>query len=388
MKYLIIGYSKSGKAVFEKLKGNDVTVYDDNIKDKNVINYTYLQKEKPLFDLGIISPGFDVTSYKYRLIKSLCRDIISEIDFAFLRKKISIIGITGSNGKTTLATYLDFFLSLKYKTFLCGNIGLPMTEIIDEVEDNDIVILELSSFQIRDSKHLKLEELFLTSLSPNHLDHYDSKDHYYADKKRGLLFLQDKSFITEFKGPFTYKNSKNYLKNIKGKYALKYALIAMNYAYKLGIPEDEIIDKCKLIRPILYRLNPIIKYGNKTFVNDSKSTTVAATLYCYSQFKNEKCPIILIIGGVSKSDSFKKLKMRNNDLIFIYGRDKNKINSECNGKKFNNLEQVINQIFNYNGPACILFSPGCSSLDQYRSYIERGEHFNLLIKKYFGDINE
>ena len=63
MKYLIIGYSKSGKAVFEKLKGNDVTVYDDNIKDKNVINYTYLQKEKPLFDLGIISPGFDVTSY-------------------------------------------------------------------------------------------------------------------------------------------------------------------------------------------------------------------------------------------------------------------------------------------------------------------------------------
>ena len=68
MKYLIIGYSKSGKAVFEKLKGNDVTVYDDNIKDKNVINYTYLKKEKPLFDLGIISPGFDVASYKYRFI--------------------------------------------------------------------------------------------------------------------------------------------------------------------------------------------------------------------------------------------------------------------------------------------------------------------------------
>ena len=388
MRYLIIGYSKSGKAVYEKLQGEEVFIYDDNINAENIIDYHYLKKEKPLFDLGIISPGFDVRSYKYRLIKSLCKDIISEIDFAFLRNRVSIIGVTGSNGKTTLATYLNHFLSIKYKTFLCGNIGLPLSEIIDEVKENDKVILELSSFQIRDSRYLKLDELFLTSLSPNHLDHYDSKSHYYADKKRGLLFLDNKSFINTIKGPFTYKNSKKYLINIKGKYSIKYALIAMNFAYNNGISKEDILKKCFFLEPVNYRLHPIINYGDKTFVNDSKSTTLASTLYCYDMFKKEKCPIFLIIGGISKSESFKKLKVRKDDYIYIFGKDKNKISLQCNGRKFNNLTQIIIEISKYKGKAIILFSPGCSSLDQYKSYIERGEHFNSLINKYFGDKHE
>lgn len=388
MKYLIIGFSKSGKAVYDKLKDEDVTIYDDNILGKNIINYNYLKKNLPLFDLGIISPGFDISSKRYRLIHSLCREIISEIDFSYLRNNISIIGITGSNGKTTLATYLNYFISLKYKTFLCGNIGIPLTSVIDDIGSGDKVILELSSFQLRDSKYLKLDDLFLTSLSPNHLDHYDSKHHYYADKKRGLLFLNKKEYIRNVSGPFNIKNSKKYLINIRGKYALKYAIMAMNYAYKLGINKEIIIKNCINLKPVKYRLYPIININNKTFVNDSKSTTVSSTLYCYNEFKKEKRPIILIIGGISKSESFSKLKIAQKDSIYIYGKDRNKIKRQCDGICFNKLEDIIKCISNNKNEVIILFSPGCSSLDQYASYIDRGEHFNSLIRKYFGDFDE
>ena len=125
MKILIIGYGITGKALYDYFKKyqHDVYIYDEKkLKIKNYYSYAKLEKDLPLFDLGIKSPGIRFNNEKFLLIKSLCLKIMSELDFAFSKmEKSYVIGITGSNGKTSLATYLNHFISKKKTTYLAGN---------------------------------------------------------------------------------------------------------------------------------------------------------------------------------------------------------------------------------------------------------------------------
>ena len=195
MKILIIGYGITGNALYDYFKKyqHEVYIYDEKkLKIKNYYSYTKLEKDLPLFDLGIKSPGIFFNNEKFLLIKSLCLKIMSELDFAFSKmEKSYVLGITGSNGKTSLATYLNHFISKKKTTYLAGNIGKPLISLVDQIKKNDVVILELSSFQIQDCENIYLDELFYTSLSPNHLNVYCDVNHYYADKKRALFFIKN-----------------------------------------------------------------------------------------------------------------------------------------------------------------------------------------------------
>lgn len=383
MKILIIGFGLSGKSLYNYLKNknDEIFIYDENIELENSYNYKRLLNDLPLFDLGIKSPGIKKDSKEYRLILTLCHDVISEIDYSFLKLKTeNIIGVTGSNGKTTFCEFLSSFLSLKYKTFLAGNIGIPLIDIVDKVRKDDFVILELSSFQLEDSKYLKLKKAFITSLSPNHLNYYDNVIHYYASKKRIELFSNDVVYLNDY-------NCNDYnLTPIIGKHNNLYKLVSLDVSLNYGVKLEELLKKEKELKLDKFRLNGPYKVKNFIIINDSKSTSSSASLYAYDTFRNNK--IILILGGNHKSDSFNKIKVRDNDIVLIYGASRERIQLEIGGIIFDTLEDIVKYISQIEDNYLILFSPGCDSHDQFDNYIHRGEMFNYLVKQYIGDFNE
>ena len=384
MKILIIGYGISGKSLYEYLKGsgNEIYIYDENIISDDIYNYDRLLKEQPYFELGIKSPGIRKNTKEYELISILCKEIISEIDYSYLKLKTkNVIGITGSNGKTTFSQFLYEFYTLKYNAYLGGNIGIPLIDLVNKVKKDDYVILELSSFQLEDSKYLKLKKGFITSLSPNHLNYYDNVNHYFASKNRIKLFSLDVVYLNNYIFDNDFK-----LTPLVGSYNNLYKKIAFNEAYKSGVELSKLYLKEKQLKLDLYRLNGPYQVNNFIIINDSKSTSSESTLYAYNTFKNYK--IILILGGNHKSDSFSKINVKDGDMVLIYGASKDKIKSEINGMIFNTLEEIIIYISKLKNEYMILFSPGCDSHDQFKNYINRGKVFNQLIKKHIGDFNE
>lgn len=391
MKILIIGYGITGKAIkeyFDKYQ-NEVFIYDEKyVDDKNYYSYEKLVDELPLFDLGIKSPGIR-NNKALELINSLCKEIKSELDYGFEHmEKCYVIGVTGSNGKTSFAIFLKEFLSFKNRVFLVGNIGKPLISVIDDVTRKDIVIIELSSFQIHDSKNISLDELFITSISPNHLDSYSNLINYYADKKRAFLltknynyyFIDNNSYLLNVKNK-NYQIKVDYtnkiLHQIKGDAFVNYLNIVINYCLNLGYKEYEIDNILKNIYLVKHRLNYVKKINNLTFINDSKSTSSASSLYCCKSYYNYN--FILILGGIHKSDSFNKIKLKDDDIVLIYGQDKEKIYQEIKGIIFNDLNEIFNYLKKIKKEYYVLFSPGCSSYDQFKNYEERGEYYLSLI---------
>ena len=150
---------------------------------------------------------------------------------------------------------------MKYKTFLGGNIGIPLIELVNKVDKDDYIILELSSFQLEDSKYLKLKKAFITSLSPNHLNYYDNVNHYYASKNRIKLFSNNVVCLNNYK----FNNNFN-LTELVGSYNNLYKKIAFNEAYKHGVELSKLVIKEKDLKLDIYRLNGPYHIKNFTII--------------------------------------------------------------------------------------------------------------------------
>lgn len=395
MKILIIGYGVTGKSVdsFLKASAHEVFIYDRMpIDDARYLSYEQLKNSLPLFDLGIRSPGIPVTDEVWILIESLCLEVMSELDFAFLHLvHPKIIAITGSNGKTTLASDLYHFISADRNVFLAGNIGRPLMDIVADHREGDWIILEVSSFQLRDSHRIVFDDLFVTSISPNHLNMYPSVWHYYADKRRALsmtrgniYYLGEKNRYFPFENyPMKVKENRAIEERIEGSHAKRYALTALNYALDHSEDPLAVSKRAESLNPVRFRMNRLAQCGRFHIVNDAKSTTAESSAYCYDTYRgNEK--IYLILGGIHKSGNFADIRVLPGDEVLIYGRDAEKIRAQIEGKTFVCLEDIFHYLLRSSeNSATVLFSPGCDSHDQYRSYVERGECFENLVGKYF-----
>lgn len=393
MRILIIGYGVTGKAVerFLKAFSHEVFIYDKTrIDDDRYLSYERLKNQLPLFDIGIRSPGISVTDEAWLLIESLCLEVMSELDFAFLHLvHPKIVAITGSNGKTTLASDLYHFISADRKVFLAGNIGKPLIDIVPDYREGDLIILEVSSFQLRDSHRIAFDDLFVTSIGPNHLNMYPSVFHYYADKKRALSMTKGKIYYLGKENahfpfgnyPMTVKDNRAIEERIEGTYAKQYALIALNYALDHSENPDRILKRAESLAPVRFRMNRMAECGGFQMINDAKSTTAESSAYCYDTYRG-KGKIYLILGGIHKSGNFSDIRILPGDEVLIYGRDAKKISAQIPGKTFVSLEEIFSYLSHAFTPAIILFSPGCDSHDQYRSYVERGECFEHLVGRY------
>ncbi len=380
---LFLGFGKSNQSAFKYLIEKNINYF--LVRDEHE-SLKILKDKLYLFDICFRSPGVPSTSELYFLGKLLSKRITNEIDYALtLLNQKKVIMITGSNGKTSLLLLLGKVLSVFNKTHCLGNIGKPILENLKEIHEDDFVLIEASSFVLEDLNN-NFELGIIKNIQANHLDSVISKNAYFASKKRLSLFAK-KTFtnndITKysFDNDYIYDDKKIYLERKKLSRNdptfiedIKFCLRVLDY-YHLDI--NLVKDKFSESHIVSYRLQEK-KIKNITFVNDSKSTTLASSKYCFDLYKSKR---ILILGGILKSD-FVDFNFNDNDEVYAYGRDRELLKKNYEKTKtFFTLKDVLDSL-KLKGFETVIFSPGCSSFDQYNNYIERGQEFDRWVDKW------
>ena len=405
-KFLIYGYGVSGKSVEKYLINNNCNfnIYDDfkKIINKRVISKKYLENKINQYSYFVVSPSIKIEKnhflYKHK------NKILIDLDFLSLEiSSQKILGVTGTEGKSSTCSYINQILSKKYKTKIIGNFGntiLDKTNLNKYLSKIDILIIELSSYQLDKLKFLKLHYALITNIFSDHLDYHRNIKNYISSKFR----IQD----------FLHKNSPLFLSNYL---FLKHRSQVKINKNRLILNDEKIIHKKELpnhirelnlysIKNLIYFIDSRIKIKNINvyddlshriqliynknslkIYNDSKCTNLNNAVYKNNLINSSKK--ILILGGILKKQD-KNLKFNiKNTLVLTFGNQRdlfinqlNLINS--NYFKFNRLIELINflkLIVKLRKYEYILFSPGGESFDSFKNYIDRGNYFNRLIKK-------
>jgi len=420
-KILIFGFGVTGQSAWNylsKRKKTNLYVYDDHLDYKtkpNLVkfNIEYIQK----LDYVIVSPGIP---FIHPLIKKITNqyhnvEILSDIDLFFLLNKTKeFIGVTGTNGKSTVVSLINhLLLNLNKKSTVCGNIGVPIFDLMGK--DYDIFVIELSSYHLEIIKYLKLKIALITNITPDHLERHGNMYNYIKIKKRiiaigekVIINIDDKNLADEYGDNIYTISCKDILNNVMSYIdnTIYYngTIIVNDYNNEKRLSHINILSSIlsiicytkksnkdfivKLLNLILsfkilpHRQEFVKKWNNILFINDSKATNIEATQNATEQYHN----IILLMGGQLKAQSdLSILKFYNIKKIYLFGdaKDilfnffKNKIDCQMVDSMKKALEDAI--IFANNSNYTILLSPACASFDQYKNFEERGDVFKSLI---------
>ncbi len=433
------GESGVGTAILGKKEGFEVFVSDfGKIKEKYkqvLINNGIEWEEEGhsedkilSADLVMKSPGIpDKATIVNKLYEKDVK-VISEIEFAAKFTKATIVGITGSNGKTTTAslTY-ELLKNGELNVALGGNIGKSFAEQVSEDKYENFV-LELSSFQLDGIETFAPHIAVLTNLSPDHLDRYDYKyENYIASKFRITMnqtsqdyFIYDADDVEILKWlsqnpiksqplPFSTKKELNqgaFKRNneiiikinnkefnmpiatigIQGEHNVKNAMAASMVATLLRIRKQTIRESLEGFQGVEHRLEKVLKINNVMYINDSKATNVNATFYALDSMEN---PTVWIVGGVDKGNDYSELLPLVNEkvkAIICLGVDNQKI--------INAFGNIVDTIIETDSMAMavqiayklaernnsVLLSPACASFDLFENYEDRGRQFKEAVR--------
>ncbi len=449
-KVLVAGLGKSGISAARFLceQGAKVTVSDSRNKMDLADAIKVLADLKIEFDLGkhtsklfttseliVLSPGVPASIEPVVEARAAGVQIVNDIELALPYMKAPIIAVTGTNGKTTTTTLISEMLKNDgKKVFTGGNIGVPVLDLVLNNESPDVIVLELSSFQLETTMELRPSVAVFTNLEPDHLDRYPGGvESYYAAKRRLLLNAdKDTTLVTNLdnekaarvgdgfvgkvvhftkRDPMTINNGAGaeqfqgaYLK--KPKFILKMGgteeifdlmpcklpgdhnrenmMAAAVAARAVGCTKLGIQKTIDTFKGVNHRLEFIRKKDGVSIYNDSKATNVASVIRSISSFN---APIILIAGGRDKEQDFSPLlelvKKRVKNLILI-GEAKEKINRVIGDFSETFLvgtfeEAVLLSYQKSRSGDVILLSPACASYDMFKSYEERGDYFKKLV---------
>jgi UDP-N-acetylmuramoylalanine--D-glutamate ligase len=383
------------------------------------------------FDIIILSPGVPKTIPLIQEAYNRKIPVISEIELAYHYVKGSIIAITGTDGKSTTTSLTGhIFKELDLETIICGNIGIPLITFVDKMSDETITVIELSSFQLETIDSFKPDVASILNVAPDHLDRYKDIHEYYDAKKR-IFMRQDNSdffiyncdneIIENSKMDFPsnslrfsvcddsadsfYRDEKIYvvydgyiipvvdvkrlriigIHNIYN--AMASILMVVSLYKKLNIVPDfnKIGDACCSFKGLEHRMEYIGKYNERSFVNDSKATTISAVEMAVKSIKDKG---VIILGGRTKGDDYSKLRDIIDEKIrtIILIGESNKLFSEI-FKGFNtvmadNMEDaVLKAMKNSEEGDMILLSPACASYDMFEDYEARGNAFKECFNK-------
>lgn len=432
------GESGTGTAVLGKQKGYSLFVSDKGpiqAKYKNVLLNNGIEWEegghnRDLIleaDLIVKSPGIpdSVSIVKDALEAGI--KVISEIEFAAKFTGANLIGVTGTNGKTTTVTLTQHLLSeAGLNSVLAGNIGSSFAQAVAN-SDPDHFVLELSSFQLDGIEDFRPHIAALINISPDHLDRYQSYDDYIAAKFRIAMnqreedyFIYDADDLEIAKGiekhpirsqklPFSVKKTLDKgayiedeqltikLKNkehimpistlgLQGQHNTKNAMAAATVATLLKIRKNSIRESLANFQGVEHRLERVLKINNVMYVNDSKATNVNATFYALDSMTSST---VWIVGGVDKGNDYKQLLPLVNEkvkAIICLGVDNEKI-----VKHFGNCVDVMVETDSMRGAVqlayrlagrgdTVLLSPACASFDLFENYEDRGRQFKEAVR--------
>lgn len=432
------GESGVGTALLGKAKGFEVFVSDKNkIKEKykDVLIHHEIEWEEETHteskilnaNLVMKSPGIPE---KVPLVKQLREQgvpIVSEIEFAAKFTQAILVGITGSNGKTTTASLTHHILKQELEVGLAGNIGDSFAKQILE-KNYPNYVLEISSFQLDDIVGFKPHIAIITNITPDHLDRYNYEfERYIASKFRiaenqtkadYLIFDADDPVIVDWLEkhpvqstllPFSLvKKIENgaYLENktikitidnnsidmptkdlaLEGNHNIKNAMAASTVAHLLRIRKQTIRESLENFHGVEHRLENVLKINKVQYINDSKATNVNATYYA---LESMDAPTVWIVGGQDKGNNYQELFPFVNEkvkAIICLGVDNQKLM-----ENFSSMVDVIIETQSMSEAVKIayklaesgdnvLLSPACASFDLFENYEDRGRQFKEAVR--------
>lgn len=385
---------------------------------------------------GVIkSPGIKHTTPVVQAVKAAGVPLMGEVDWATLYTAAPIVAVTGSNGKTTTATLCHHIISGEKDCVLAGNIGLSLGRALAErmeanVGDPEVIVLEVSSFQLDDARHLSPTIGILTNITPDHLDRYNySIDEYAASKlqmlkytkKEGFfLFCDDDPITMEHLAPhlekgilpkmiafgiqelgsefrkakglnntieITINNEAMTIEELalQGKHNMYNSMAAGLGSTLMNIRKETIRTKLASFDALEHRLESVLNISGVEYINDSKATNVNATYYaldCQSK------PVVWIVGGVDKGNNYNELMslvQHKVKAIVALGADNSKIIEAFQGVveivDTDSMEKAVRKASRLAEKGdVVLLSPCCASFDLFENYEDRGRQFKNAIR--------
>ncbi|MDD3304692.1 MAG: UDP-N-acetylmuramoyl-L-alanine--D-glutamate ligase [Bacilli bacterium] len=439
-KAFVLGMARSGyeAAKFLISKGYDVTLNDskaeqakDQMEELESLGVKMNLGSHPddlfddTFDIIVKNPGIP-NDHKY-VVKAhyLNIPVINEVELAFryFNPGVKIVGVTGTNGKTTTTTIIYEILKFAGKSaYLMGNIGYPICSFVSKLEDGDIAVMEISDHQLCNLSDFKTDISVLTNLSEAHLDFHGSYTAYKEMKKRifnhhdksdiAILNLDDSEVLDLTKdinstkkyfssqspnengcsivdGYISYNDEKiinvGEIK-VKGMHNYENVMAAIVVVKEFDVSNEVIVSVLKSFGGVEHRIEYVNKINNREFYNDSKATNVTSTQIALSSFTK---PTILLLGGLDRGHSFDELEdyLKHVKLIVAYGETRYRINDFANEHNIKcgnveTLEEATNIAYEMSEEGdVILLSPACASWDQFKSFEIRGKMFKEYVNK-------
>ncbi len=452
--YVVVGLGGSGLSAVKFLvaQGHAVTVVDENPKPaladklpKGVATIFGEISAKALLaaECVVISPGIDPAIDAVVAAKAAQIPVISDVQLFIdtLRQRdkaqgiqTPVVAITGSNAKSTVTTLVGEMAKQAGKVVgVGGNIGTPALELL-EIADMDMVVLELSSFQLEHITGLGAQAATILNLSADHLDRHGDMANYLALKLRifdkadqMVVCVDDPSLMAACQNANTSAkviktcgqivdawggDSDFYLLRqneqillchqhdvlisaddllIKGKHNLLNALSALALGFAVGLDKSAMLLALKAFAGLAHRCQFVAQVGDKAYFNDSKGTNIGSTLAALDglgAIYGERS-LALIVGGQSKGQDFAELTTladKYADNIYLIGQDKAVIKEKLAQKIA--LDRLIDAdtlatattLAGQSSAKAVLLSPACASFDQFKGYHDRGEQFMALVK--------
>ena len=438
-KVLVVGLARSGMAAIRVLKklGAEVTLSEskkkDDIKEIGFLNENNVEivgQDMSVFerdfDFVVKNPGVPYRSPMMQKLQERNIPVITEIELAYqVAKPQHYIAITGTNGKTTTSTLTYEILRRAFpgKAHLCGNIGIPLCEIVMEnglmEEGGHYIALEISNFQLVNIDKFRPEVATIINLTPDHIDFMGSLDNYYKSKTEVyrnmagndvFLLNADDPVVKEYTDRYPVKCAKEsfstdsqsadciakdgYLEikgekiiplnaiKIVGKHNLQNVMIAVSTAKAIGISNDVILEAVSSFKGVEHRIEFVREIDGVKYYNDSKGTNTDATITALKAFDRG---VILLVGGFEKGLPMDEMKKHLGCVkkIIGFGACGARLVHDLVGEDGIVVTTLDEAVAEANKIAesgdTVLLSPTTSSFDQYTCFEERGDHFKKII---------
>lgn len=444
-KVLVFGAGKSGVSatrlllrlgayviLYDGKKDLDISTFNDKVDTKH--NWEVYIGDFPLnkldeIDLMILSPGIAIDHPFVLKVKEENIPIWGEIELAYRHSKGKIIGITGTNGKTTTTSLVGQILSTYYnKVFVVGNIGKPYTDIALETTDDSVTVIELSSFQLETIHEFHPNISAILNITPDHLNRHHTMENYISLKKdiaknqntfdicvlnyedphtRHIgsqlntqiiyfsseqkldsgLYLEGDNIFYSSKGSIQEVCNVNELQ-VLGKHSYENIMAGVGIGISMGIPMDKIHQALISFKAVEHRIEYVDTIGGVSYYNDSKGTNPDASIKAVKAMTR---PTILIGGGYNKGSSFddwvKSFEGKVKCLVLM-GETKELIASTARKYGFNNIIMVddLKEAVSVSASQAmdgdvVLLSPACASWGMFDNYEHRGRMFKQYVRE-------
>jgi UDP-N-acetylmuramoylalanine--D-glutamate ligase len=424
------GLSGSAAALLLRSEGAHVTVLDsaeeknllkstiDNLRsqDVRVICGALADKDSSTYQMAVLSPGIDPASRLARNFSSRKINMIGELELGWRSCEVPVIAVTGTNGKTTTTELLAQMLNAcGQQTIACGNIGKPLSEVAREKKQFDVLTVEVSSFQLETIQRFRPSISLWLNFAPDHLDRYRSVADYHAAKlrifenhtaddlaivnaverlpgirARTITFSAyvDQADFRLSEGAIIYQNEAVLRLSdtkLRGLHNIENLMATLAAGMARGLSFREMMPPLCTYEPRPHRCEFVREVGGVAYVNDSKATNLDAV---EKALRAQTKPVILIAGGKDKGFTFDPLRPLIEEKVkstILIGEMAESIRRSWSGVASsdiaNSLADAVERAHATAEPGeVVLFSPGTSSFDMFKSYADRGDQFRALVQ--------